>query len=179
MKKISIEYAHIYTNSEIKYEHEAALKYLKPYTADEQNSLVLMIDDYSFPDPTFDYNLFNKWLVENNSKPSILIRESQLIPDCDRVLSLINDNQLRKDLVSYIRKGKYPCSLFIATWYLIRLGCIDSKIFPKSEQAESLLNILPESFKPYEKKGLEIISSTDFAGKVININYQLIPGRNI
>ena len=156
MKKISIEYAHIYTNSEIENEHKLAISYLKPYS-NEENSLVVMIDDYSFPDPTFDYKKFSNWLIENNSKPNLVVRESQLIPDCDYVLSLVEDDETKNNLVSYIKKGKYPCSLFIATWYLIRLGCIESDIFPQQEQALKLLNILPESFKPYEEKGLSII----------------------
>ncbi len=53
MKNLSIEYAHIYTNSEIEKEHEEAVSNLKPYL-DDKNSLVVMVDDYSFPDPTFD-----------------------------------------------------------------------------------------------------------------------------
>lgn len=104
MKKLSIEYAHIYTNSEIKKEHKIALEYLNPYINSDQNSLVLMIDDYSFPDPTFDYGLLNIWLAENNSKPNVIIRESQLIPDCDKVLSLVNNEKLKNNLISYIKK---------------------------------------------------------------------------
>jgi hypothetical protein len=178
MKKLSIEYAHIYTNSEIENEHKVAVEYLKQHNHKE-NSLVVMVDDYSFPDPTFDYEKFSDWLTENNSKPNMIIRESQLIPDCDHVLSLIEDNQIKNDLVSYIKKGKYPCSLFIATWYLIRLGCIESDIFPKKEQALKLLNILPESFKSYEEKGLDIIGAAKFASRINDIDYQFIKGREL
>ncbi len=179
MKKLSVEYAHIYTNSEINKEHEVALEYLNPYVNNVENSLVVMIDDYSFPDPTFDYDNLSNWLAENNAKPNIVIRESQLIPDCDYVLNLVREIQLKSDLISYIKKGKYPCSLFIATWYLIRLGCIDSKIFPKEETAKNLLNILPESFKPFEEKGLDIIRATQYSGMIDNIKYQFIKGREI
>jgi hypothetical protein len=178
MKKFSVEYAHIYTNEEIQKEHEIALEYLGPHISSE-NSLVVMVDDYSFPDPTFNYINLKNWLAENNAKPNIMIRESQLISDCDYVLNLIQDGKLKNDLISYIKKGKYPCSLFIATWYLIRLGCIDSDIFPKEEVSEKLLNILPESFKPYEEKGLNIIKSTEFMNKVIDIEYKFIQGRNL
>ncbi len=108
-----------------------------------------------------------------------MIRESQLISDCDNVISLIKDRQIKDDLVNYVKKGKYPCSLFIATWYLIRLGCIDSEIFPKQEQGKSLLNILPESFKPYEDKGLDIIKATKFASRVDDIKYHFISGRSL
>lgn len=179
MKKLSIEYAHIYTNSEINKEHIIALEYLGPYLNNFGNSLVVMIDDYSFPDHDFDYFNFTSWLSKNNSTPNVLIRESQLVPDCDFVLSLIQNPKLKNDIVSFIKKEKYPCSLFIATWYLVRLGCVESHIFPKSEVSEKLLNILPESFKPFEEKGLDIIRNTKFSKHVDKIEYQFIKGRQI
>lgn len=178
MKKLSVEYAHIYTNEKIQEEHNLAISHLEPHV-DIKNSLVLMVDDYSFPDPGFDYGALNAWLAENNAKPDLMIRESQLIPDCDYVLRLIKDRQLKDNLVSYIKRGKYPCSLFIATWYLIRLGCIDSVIFPDSEKSEKVLNILPESFKPYEEKGLNIIRATEFKSRVADIEYIFIHGRSV
>lgn len=179
MKKLSVEYAHIYTNSKIKNEHKIALEHLYPYLNNSENSLVVMVDDYSFPDPSFDYHAFNKWLSDNNSKPNIIIRESQLIPYCDITLSLVQDKNLKQNLVNYIKKGKYPCSLFIATWYLIRLGYIDCDIFPKKEISENLLNILPKSFEPYEEKGLDIIKSTQYKNVLGVIVYEFIEGRDI
>lgn len=178
MKKISIEYAHIYTNEDIKKEHETAIDHLKPYIKNE-NSLVIMVDDYSFPDPTFDYVNLNNWLKDRNAKPDVMIRESQLITNCDYVIGLIQDSNLQNNIISYTKKGKYPCSLFIATWYLIRLGCIESNIFPKKEQSKKLLNILPESFRPYEEKGLDIIRSTKFKDRVSDIDYKFIKGRSV
>jgi hypothetical protein len=79
-------------------------------------SLVVMVDDYSFPDPTFDYDAFSNWLASHYLKPDIVIRESQLIPACDEVLNLINNDKLRNPIEDYIRAKKYPCSLFIAAW---------------------------------------------------------------
>jgi predicted naringenin-chalcone synthase len=61
MKKYSIEYAHIYTNESSKMEHEVYLSILEESTRDtkrEDISLVVMVDDYSFPDPSFDYDEF-------------------------------------------------------------------------------------------------------------------------
>jgi len=44
-------------------------------------------------------------------------------------------------------------------------------------KAEQLINILPESFKPFEDKGLEIIASTPFKECIASITYKLLPGR--
>ena len=70
------------------------------------------------------------------------------------------------------RKKKYPCSLFIASWYLLRIGKIESPMFPKELVAEKLINILPESFKPFEEKALEIIRSTKYSDLIDKIDYK-------
>ncbi len=61
MKKYSIEYAHIYTNESSSKEHNACIDILRDATRDtpkDEISLVVMVDDYSFPDPSFDYDVF-------------------------------------------------------------------------------------------------------------------------
>lgn len=62
---------------------------------------------------------------------------------------------------------------------MIRLGCVESTIFPTGEVSEKVLNILPESFKPYEEKGLNIIRNTEFKDMVERIEYKFIQGRDI
>jgi hypothetical protein len=180
MSNISIEYSHIYTNQHISEEHELSLDLLSgAITTRDDTSLVVMVDDYSFPDPTFDYDAFGKWLDAKGYKPDLMIRESQLIPACDTVLNLINDVTLKNQITDYVKVKKYPCSLFIATWYLVRLGKIELPGFPEELKSENLLNILPESFKPFEDKGLEIIKATQHSESANNIEYKFIPGRLI
>lgn len=184
MSKVSVEYAHIYTNQHVSEEHELSIDILTRVRKDIESegkkmSLAIMIDDYSFPDPSFDYDEFLGWLDSRNSKPNVSIRESQLIPACDEVLRLIEDSELKVQLVDYVKAKKYPCSLFIAAWYLLRLGKISSAIFPKTEVADEILNILPKSFKPFEDKGLEIIEATKYRETTKNIRYKFLPGRLI
>lgn len=180
---ISVEYAHIYTHQHIDDEHKLSLELLEEIISNinadgNTASLVVMVDDYSFPDPTFDYDQFTEWLAQEGSKPNLVIRESQLIPACDEVLKLLGESKIRKEITEYIQtKKKYPCSLFIATWYLMRLGYIESSPFPRDLIAEALINILPESFKPFEEKGIEIIKAAGFVSKVRDIHYKFIPGR--
>ena len=183
--KISIEYAHIYTNDHINEEHQLSVDVLKEVVENieqekNQHSLVVMVDDYSFPDPNFNYDSFLEWLNTQGFAPNLLLRESQLIPICDDVLSLMPDGKLKGSIVDYIKaKNKYPCSLFIAAWYLLRLGGLESDIFPKILQSNSLINILPESFKPFEEKGIKIIESAGFGHFVKNIHYKFLEGRII
>lgn len=186
LMNISVEYAHIYTHQRINDEHKLSLKVLEETTSNikkDNNTaiFVVMVDDYSFPDPTFDYKAFVDWLKGQGSEPDLIVRESQLIPACDEVLlKLLKNSKLQQDITEYIQnKKKYPCSLFIAAWYLIRLGYISSSIFPDSLVSETLINILPESFRPFEEKGLEIIKSAGFEAKIKDIHYKFLPGRLI
>jgi hypothetical protein len=183
MQDVSIEYAHIYTNQHIDEEHQTSLDILNELKLSLSNnatsSLVVMVDDYSFPDPTFNYADFTAWLKRQGHEPGLLIRESQLIPACDEVLALIQDVALRQHITDYIKSKKYPCSLFIAAWYLSRLGKIENPVVPPSVRAKRLINILPESFKPFEDKGLEIIASTPYKECVDLIEYRFLPGRLI
>ena len=162
MKDISVEYAHIYTNNHINEEHELSLKVLSELKEKESGdiSLVVMVDDYSFPDPSFDYNTFTQWLSEKGYRPDIVFRESQLIPVCDEVLKLVEDKKLKEQISDYIRNKKYPCSLFISAWYLLRLGRLKSDLFDEKLVANKLVNILPESFRAFEDKAIEILDST-------------------
>ncbi len=181
-KDISVEYAHIYTNKPIGDEQRFSLEILSGVTQEfkgKNTSLVVMVDDYSFPDISFDYNSFAEWLKEKGFQPDIILKESQLIPLCDEVLNLIEDQNLKAQISQYIKDKKYPCSLFIATWYLLRLGCIKSEVFSNNFISEQLINILPLSFKPFEDKGFEIIKSTKFKDRVSNIENRYFEGRLI
>lgn len=182
MSKVSVEYAHIYTNAHISEEHELSVGVLGEVvetakTNGDDVSLVVMVDDYSFPDPTFDYESFSQWLEQQGFKPEILFRESSLIPVCDQVLGILPDSKLKNSITDYVKAKKYPCSLFIAAWYLLRLGKLESPLFPSELRSESLVNILPESFKPFEDQGLEIIAATPFADCVDLISYKFLAGR--
>jgi len=182
IKDLSIEYAHIYTNNRISAEHQLSVRVLgslkRRYEEEGKSmSLVVMVDDYSFPDPTFNYDEFSAWLESEGLKPDLLIRESQLIPVCDDVLKLVKKRSLRTQLEDYIRSKKYPCSLFIAAWYLVRLGKLSHPQFDEKLVAKKLLNILPESFKPFEDKGLEIIAATKLVAPAEVVSYEFLPGR--
>lgn len=181
-KDLSIEYAHIYSNNKIGEEHKLSLDILGSLRDEEKAkghsiSLVVLVDDYSFPDPAFDYATFSAWLSENGFKPDLVLRESQLIPLCDETLKLVNDPKLKDQIGDYVRQKKYPCSLFVATWYLLRLGYLSSPIFNAELAAKNVINILPLSFKPFEEKALEIIAATKYVDAVKKIDWRYFEGR--
>ena len=151
MSSISVEYAHIYTNQHISEEHQTSVSTLSDVqkTAEAEGktvSLVVMVDDYSFPDPSFNYTEFTDWLKGQGFEPNLLIRESQLVPVCDEVLSVLQDEKLKNQLIDYVKAKKYPCSLFIAAWYLLRLGKLSSPIFPGELVSDEVINIFATEF---------------------------------
>ena len=184
-KDLSVEYAHIYTNNKIEEEHHLSLQVLGEVKKEAESqgktlSLAILIDDYSFPDPTFNYGEFLAWLGEKGSKADVVMRESQLIPVCDEVLGLLQDQSLKSEIEEYIKeKKKYPCSLFIASWYLLRLGYISTSSFREEYTAKKLINILPSSFKDFEDKGLEIMASTSFPQSIEQVEHRYFEGRLI
>lgn len=183
-KDVSIEYAHIYTNNKISEEQKLSLDILTGIKKDLESknktfALVVLVDDYSFPDPSFDYNKFNSWLKSEGFGPDVVFRESQLIPLCDEVLNNIKDEKLKEKLIDYVKAKKYPCSLFITAWYLLRLGYLEYPSFDKKYYAKSLINILPQSFKPFEDEVLKIIAASEFGGAEKLIDYHFIEGRLI
>jgi hypothetical protein len=107
------------------------------------------------------------------------LRESALIPLCGETLTLIEDSRLKKEIEDYVRMKRYPCSLFVAAWYLLRLGYLNSPIFPGALAAERLINILPSSFETFENKALEIISKTRHKDAIERIEYKYFEGRKI
>lgn len=183
MKDVSIEYAHIYTNNKIAQEQKFSLEVLTELKSNFESdgkttSLVVLVDDYSFPDPSFDYNIFTSWLSEKGFKPDVVLRESQLIPVCDEVLNIMENKKLKESISDYIRtKKKYPCSLFVAAWYLLRLGYLSHDIFNKEFIANKLVNVLPASFKPFEDKALEILETTPYSKSLEQIEHKYFEGR--
>jgi hypothetical protein len=165
----SIEYCHIYTNQSFSNENFASIQELERIKQrilpDGTCQLVIMVDDYSpRVSDVFDYASFINRLDQKNAMPSVLINESDLLSQNETVIGWIKDNKLRKRLTRYIKKtGRHPCSLFIASWYLMRLGWLIpiGGITP----AKKLVNILPSRFKEHEGLAREIIAS--IAGDVV------------
>lgn len=177
----SIEYSHVYTHRGLGQDHAVSAALAKEQLvrlAGRPVTTTVMVDDYSYPDPSFNYQQLWDWLAQQGLTPDLLIRESQLIPDCDVVVGLLKDGKLKRQLIDYVRTKKYPCSLFVAAWYLIRLGYITSDIFKPNLIAGQLINILPDTFADSETKALKIIAATPFAEATQRIEHIYFAGHD-
>lgn len=165
----SIEYCHIYTNEDVSDDHIASVEALQEIVDEFHRqgttyNLCVLIDDYSFPETslTFDYDRLLQWLTEQQAAPHFLINEASLVRAADEVTGLITDQQRRRTLQKYIKHKRYPCSLFIATWYLARLGRLRTVAESEIPHATRLINILPERFDPFESEARDILSATPY-----------------
>jgi hypothetical protein len=139
-------------------------------------SIVLLVDDVTYPRKDFNFDKYASWLRENGFEPDFVARESQITEACDKVLQAIDVSKLKPELaVALQSEEKYISQLFIASWCLVRLGHIRVESFSSELQAERLVNILPTSFKPGEDESLEIIRATPYGKAAENIDYIFVP----
>lgn len=170
----SIEYAHIYTDEKVNGNHFESIAVLKDVksTIVSPYSKVVLIDNYNADSDKFNVEHFLSILSQKGGKPDFYAFESDLVPLADVLLDSIEKPKVARMYKSYIaRKGKYPCSLLTATWYLVRLGRIDGKdilyrnnrdLSLKNAVAEKLINILPSSFADVEKETHKLIGYSKF-----------------
>lgn len=179
----SIEYCHIYTNDEVGGEHYSSLSMLEKVTKEldqgsKQYNLCVMVDDYTFPGENFDYAKLLEWLESHDAKPHFMVNEADLIPSVDELLDHMHESEAAK-LKEYIERKKYPCSAFIAAWYLCRLGLLQNHPSPINSYADRLINILPERFKYFEEKAQELIAKSNFADAVNKIDNIYLKGNTV
>jgi hypothetical protein len=92
--------------------------------------------------------------------------------------------KMRKGLCTWMNgRESFPCALLTATWYLARLG-VFKEAFPIIEvgnadrkfKGDSILTILPESYKENEARAVEIIASTPWKFAKDRIGFEWIEG---
>lgn len=176
MNNYGIEYAHIYTDQSFSNEQVKGINELKNLERRLQKrgfstSRLVLVDDHS-PTISFDrfnFNSFLRHLKTSNALPDVVVMESEIAKYCESTLNLINDNRLKWQLERYIEsRKKIPCSLFIAAWYLLRLGAFGQEnvnvVYGNSEKifSSKIITILPDSFQTPESNASEIINATKF-----------------
>ncbi|MEU7769556.1 hypothetical protein AB0B25_31405 [Nocardia sp. NPDC049190] len=177
---MGIEYAHIYSDQQFSRQHERGIAELLKLSAGPGIKKIVLVDDYS-PDPSsqcLDIRDFLRNLSRRNAAPDVAVFESELVPYCEAVLELIANKKLKKGLSDYYgSRLKYPCSLFVAAWYLLRLGFFGTPRFEcitgSSEHlyTDKIVTILPDSYMVPEARALEIIESTGGSTLLENIEH--------
>jgi hypothetical protein len=179
----NIEYAHIYADKSFGNEQIKSVEKLKKVTTELDKKKksyvsVVLIDDYNPEKCSLDNKKFLERLGNLGPKPDFVGFESRLYPDKDFILKEMSSKK-RREYENYIEKSKkIPCSLFIAIWYLKRLGFIKTRneeLIPLNKKnkpfvAKNIITILPEEYRDVEKKGLKIIESTRFNNCLNNIS---------
>jgi len=173
----SIEYSHIYTDENLNDSHRLSAKLMTERRAVLEASgasvaPIVLIDNYNPVDHILDIDSFLKEMQGASAEPLFVGFEADLAYLVDEVL-FNTKPKISKGYARWIAsRGKIPCSLFIAIWYLIRLGVIEfnqkwhEKEFPI---AEKVITILPSIFKEVESKGLNIIKNSNYAQYAGNI----------
>jgi hypothetical protein len=176
-KDYSIECAKAYASNEGDEASLVTLGKLVRQLSEENKtfSLVLLVDDVTYPDKTLDFDAYAKWLEGGGYPQATVFRESQITPACDELLASIDYTKLSPKLANKLRsEAGYISQLFIASWCLMRLGYLENPEFGEDLRAQQLVNILPADFKPGEEESLEIIRATQFSSAVDQIEYQFI-----
>lgn len=169
---VGIEYAHIYSDQQFSKQHELGIAELHKLEIGPDITKIVLVDDYS-PAPSshcLDMDDFLQKLSQHNADPDAVVFESKLVPYCEAVMDSITSTRLKKKLYSYYRsRSKYPCSLFVAAWHLLRLRAFGTPLLEcvsgSSEHlyTDKIITILPDSYMTPERRALEIIGSTDHA----------------
>lgn len=166
---LSIEVAHIYTNQQPGPDQQAGIAVLADdpraralTDAAATTQTVVLLDDYTpqfSPAPTvLDFDAYRAWLHGQGVPRAQLVYEAALVDRNLATLDAIGNPRLRRQLERYIdAHGQHPCSLFVATWYLARLGL--GVTVPGVLPARRLLTILPEHFREYEDRAHDIIAA--------------------
>lgn len=178
MKDYSIECAKDYKSSESDKILLSELKTLKANLADEGKtfSQVLLVDDSTYPDKSYDLHNAVSWLESANLKPDLVFRESQLKDACDEVLKIIDFDKLDPMLAKHLQGDKkyYNPSLYLAVWYLVRLGYLKHDQCDKDGCANKLINILPSSFELDDGGALEIIKATPYSEAALKVENRFV-----
>ena len=184
LHRYSIEFFHIYTDEKINGSHKASLNYLKEATRawNLRSSLIVLIDNYNPVKHTLKTEEVIRYLESYGYNDVFYAFEADMVGNAKVLLEQINSPKLKKSYINYVEsKGKYPCSLLTATWYLTRLGEFTDVDMIKStsgktyEPTERLLNILPANYKEVEERALKVIKNSPWSENVDKIQDLFYP----
>lgn len=165
-----VEFGHIYADEVFGQEQRGGVKAYRAWadsTAVGAHTSVVLVDDYNVDQVRTPPDEVLSHLVELGAQPDYLVRESLLAGPALGLLESLNDGRVGRATRSYFeRKGKLPCSLMTAAFYLSRLGHLEhAELFVNARKpwrpADQLVNILPRRYMEVESKAIAIIRASD------------------
>ena len=173
-EEYSVEFFHIYSDENISERHIKSLEYLGELqiTWSFPYSRIVLIDDYNPDEKIIGVEEIIAYLDANSMHPDYFAYESDLINNANILLESIRDAKTYRSYTKYIQHhNKYPCSLLTASWYLTRLGYLDSttviRTTHKSDNpytaSKRLINILPDYYQPIEKLANQLILKSSYS----------------
>jgi hypothetical protein len=183
IKPYSVEFFHIYTDEVIGDRHIAGLEVLRQIeqTWKFNYEKIILIDDYNPSIKKTDASDVLDFLESKKMSPDYWAYESKMVENASTLLTRINNNKIKNNYLKYIEKNnKYPCSLLTASWYLTRLGYLDTGIInpvrTKSYRAaDHLLNLLPQDYEQVEQRTRLLITKSEFFDAVDRIQDLFYP----
>lgn len=182
--RYSVEFFHIYTDETIGSGHKTSIDYLKAASPawDVDFDPIIMIDNYNPKEHILTSKDVMEYLSSQGMTPRYWAYEADMAQNAELLLSSLPEGKLKRSYLRYIdARGKYPCSLLTASWYLTRLGVLDHSVIRATnpedtyETATKLINILPIGYKEVEKRAAKIITESPYAAQVHNIQDLFFP----
>lgn len=126
-------------------------------------TVTCLIDDLTYQVKNFDFNNYGLWMAKQGVLNCSLFYESWLTAMSNQLLGKLDLSAISQKLIFHKDNNvKYASPMFIATWFLARLGYIDCGGYDIM-QAERLINILPSSFKIGENQAIQIIAASELS----------------
>lgn len=184
--RVDVEYAHLYADAAYGAEQTASVALARDVKAAAGAGLCtasLLIDDYNASDAGFNLAEVVDALKTDGLAPDFVGYEASMAGEADQMLASFTSARRRRSYERYIaRRGLVPCSFLTATWYLVRLGILDSAASrPTSVRgrdfvpAERLVNVLPSGYANVEAEAMEIIRATKHFAAADRISARYFP----
>jgi len=190
--RYNIEFFHIYTDEKIEARHEEGLESLRAIAQSwsfDYDKIVL-IDNYNPTEPVTSAQEVLDYLRGQNMLPEYWAYEGDMVENAKKLLDSLPEGKLKRSYLRYIEnRGKYPCSLLTATWYLTRLGRFDTSVIQATDveyvpyqPAHRLFNLLPDDYKPVEDRAHAVILASPYAAdsdRIQDFFYPTSAGRSL
>jgi len=178
--KYNIEFFHIYGDDDITSEHTLSLQIKDKLQAaiaaanDQDSSLSLvMVDDYNAPLTKVTRDLVKNVIETAGSSVNQVVYESEFYETGINLLNFVKPRIFKEYSKLIKKKQKLPCSLFIATFYLSRLGALENPVINETNLAEKTITVIDKRYTFVELKALKLIANSQFSSKLDNIYHYL------